>query len=140
MHRPSWHEYFMSISYNVATRSTCITAQVGCVLVKDNRILSTGYNGVPSGEIHCTDQGYCREGVAHCGNGKGSRAIHAEVNAIGQAARHGISTKGAVAYTTLSPCKKCMELLVASGIMKVYYSQLNPEDSGLIVLPMERVN
>lgn len=127
MHRPSWHEYFISIASLVATRSTCITAQVGCVLVRDNRILSTGYNGVPSGEVHCTDQGFCRAGVERCGNGRGSRAIHAEINAIGQAARHGISTEGAIAYTTLAPCKKCAECLLASGIAQVYYRVSNTE-------------
>ena len=134
--RPSWNEYFMSIAKLVATRSTCITAQVGCVLVRNNRILSTGYNGVPSGEVHCTDQGFCREGVERCGEGRGSRAIHAEINAVGQAAKHGISTDGAICYVTLAPCKKCQECLVASGIARVYYSEPNFEPWSYLNLPL----
>lgn len=130
----------MSIARLVATRSTCITAQVGCVLVRNNLILSTGYNGVPSGEVHCTDQGFCREGVERCGEGRGSRAIHAEVNAIGQAAKRGILTDSATAYCTLAPCKKCQECLVASGIIQVYYSDSNPEKWSFTSLSMQQLN
>lgn len=119
--RPTWNEYFVSICHLVATRSTCLKYQVGCVLTQNNRIIATGYNGVPSGEIHCTDQGFCRAGVPICGNGAGSRAIHAEKNAVGQAAKHGVSTEGAIAYCTHHPCKSCQESLLAAGIAQVYY-------------------
>ncbi len=131
----------MNVAETVATRSTCLRYQVGCVLVRDNRILSTGYNGVPSGEVHCTEQGFCREGVERCGDGKGSRAIHAEVNACGQAARHGIATIDAIAYSTVAPCKKCQEVLMASGVVKVYYRHSYDEkiDSGLLTLPLEQI-
>lgn len=119
--RPTWDEYFGAICQLVATRSTCLKYQVGCVLVKGNQIIATGYNGVPSGEVHCIDQGFCRPGVPMCGHGAGSRAIHAEKNAVGQAAKHGVSTEGAIAYCTHYPCKGCQEVLLAAGIAHTYY-------------------
>ena len=100
--RPSWDDYFIGIAELVASRSTCLTFHVGCVLVRDRQILVTGYNGPPSGTPHCIDQGFCYQDLSQCGKGLGppSRAVHAEVNAIAQAAKRGVSIEGASAYVT----------------------------------------
>lgn len=124
MVRPDWDEYFMMVAQLAAVRSTCLSNQVGAVIVKDRQILATGYNGPPSGLPHCTDQGFCYEGVTVCGSSPlPSRAIHAEANAIAQAAKHGISTNRASIYVTLEPCLSCLKLIMAAGIYRVYYGQ-----------------
>lgn len=115
MTRPSWDEYFISMAQMVSTRSTCPRAQVGCVLVRENRVLTTGFNGAPSSLEHCDDAG-CLMSDGHC-----IRALHAEQNAIIQAALHGISTKGAVAYVTHHPCVVCAKMLINAGIWRVVY-------------------
>lgn len=122
-HRPSWDEYFLILAKLAAIRSTCIARQVGAVIVKNKRVLATGYNGPPSGSAHCTDQGYCYPGLLNCDLSKTlpSRAIHAEANAIAQAAKHGISTEGASIYVTLEPCLSCLKLIISAGIAEVYY-------------------
>lgn len=114
--RKSWNEYFMDITDIVATRSTCDRAMVGCVLVnKDNRIVSTGYNGSISGNQHCDDVGHTmREG--HC-----IATIHAEMNALLYCAREGISVKGCAAYVTHFPCLNCTKSLIQAGIKEIYY-------------------
>ena len=120
--RKSWDEYFIDIAQVVATRSTCLADPVGAVITRDNRILSTGYNGVPSGENHCTDQSFCYEGVAVCSKSdKPSRAIHAEMNAIAYAARYGVSLDNAVIYITKKPCINCSKLILSSGIEQIVY-------------------
>lgn len=121
--RPDWHEYFMEIAQVVSMRATCRAVAVGAVLVRDRQILATGYNGPPSGESHCTDQGECYPGLTKCTDSKElpSRAIHAEVNAIAQAARQGISTKASVMYVTLAPCLSCLKLLIAADVRQVYF-------------------
>lgn len=115
--RPSWNYYFLSLAKLVSTRSTCPRAQVGAVIVRDKRIISTGYNGAAPGEPHCTEIG-CLMVDGHC-----LRAIHAETNAIAQAARFGISVEGAMLYLYDSrhrpPCSKCRQLILASGIVGV---------------------
>lgn len=116
--RPSWDEYFMMMAKDVvASRATCPRRQVGAVLVRDKRIITTGYNGSPSGMPHCTDVG-CRLHEGHC-----IRAIHAEQNAIVQAALYGVSTKGATCYVTAAPCVTCANLLVAAGVVRVVYGE-----------------
>ena len=107
--RPSWGTYFMNITNLVAERSTCTRRAVGAVLVKDKRILSTGYNGAPSGLKHCREVGCLREqlGVESGKMHELCRGIHAEQNAIIQAAYHGVSVKGAVIYCTNQPCSIC---------------------------------
>lgn len=101
----------------VAKRATCTRRQVGAVLVRDKRIITTGYNGSPPGMPHCTDVG-CRMHEGHC-----IRTIHAEQNAIVQAALHGVSTQGATCYVTATPCVTCAKLLVAAGIVRVVYGE-----------------
>lgn len=114
--RPDWDSYFIKIANAVSERSTCDRAQVGCVLVLDKRILTTGFNGSPSGQPHCDEVGHLMvEG--HC-----VRTIHAETNAIIQAALHGVSTKGATCYVTHFPCMNCAKALVNAGIVRLVYN------------------
>ncbi|MBU5668680.1 CMP deaminase [Peptoniphilus sp. MSJ-1] len=116
--RKSWDEYFMEITGMVATRSTCDRAFVGCVLVnKDNRIVSTGYNGSVSGNPHCSEVGHTmRDG--HC-----IATIHAEMNALLYCAKEGISVKGAKAYVTHFPCLNCTKALIQAGISEIFYRE-----------------
>jgi len=114
--RPSKKAYLMKIAYIVAERGTCDRKKVGCVIATaDGHILSTGYNGSPSGMPHCDDVGH------EMFNGHCVRTVHAEQNAIGQAAKLGISIAGSVAYTTIHPCMTCSKLLASSGVIKVVY-------------------
>ncbi|MEG3438265.1 dCMP deaminase family protein [Pannus brasiliensis CCIBt3594] len=121
--RPTWDEYFLMIAKLAATRSTCLAFPVGAVIVKDRQVLATGYNGSPSGTVHCTAQGFCYPGLRTCRESGEfpSRAIHAEANAIAQAAKHGISTNGGSIYVTLEPCLSCLKLMISSGIKEVFY-------------------
>lgn len=121
--RPSWDEYFMLMAKLAATRSTCLAFPVGAVIVKNRQVLATGYNGPPSGSIHCTAQGFCYEGLSSCDASRElpSRSVHAEANAIAQASRHGIPTEGAVIYVTLEPCISCLKLVISAGIKEVFY-------------------
>lgn len=113
--RKSWDEYFLDIADVVSTRSTCDRRHVGAVIVKDNRALSMGYNGSLHGEGHCDDIGH--EIVNnHC-----IRTVHAEANAILQAANHGVSVKGAVMYINTPPCYNCFKLCMNSGISSIVY-------------------
>ncbi|MEJ5363925.1 MAG: dCMP deaminase family protein [Desulfosoma sp.] len=131
--RPSWHEYFMLIAKIVSTRSTCNSRPTGAVIVKDNHILSTGYNGAMPGAPHCIDQPdmddgrpYCYRrslGVPDVDKYNFCKASHAEANAIAQAARYGISVEGATLYTTLAPCYVCLKLIATARIRAVYYEQ-----------------
>ena len=113
--RPSWDEYFLRITAEVAQRSTCLRAAVGAVIVKDKRILTTGYNGAPSGLPHCTEVG-CLMVDGHC-----VRALHAEQNALLQSARHGIAVAGGAIYVTHQPCLTCAKMLINAGIVRVIY-------------------
>lgn len=121
--RPSWDEYFLMMAKLAATRSTCLAFPVGAVIVKDRQVLATGYNGPPSGSPHCIAQGFCYPGLSSCDASKSlpSRAVHAEANAIAQAAKHGIPTAGAYIYVTLEPCLSCLKLLISAGIHHVFY-------------------
>ncbi len=125
MARPSWPEYFMAITKMVAMRSTCLRRSVGAILVKDKRILSTGYNGAPSGLRHCEEVGCLREdssipsGTRH----ELCRGLHAEQNAIIQAAYHGISICGADLYCTNMPCVICSKMIINAGILNIYYAE-----------------
>lgn len=115
--RPSWDDYFLSIAREVATRSTCERRHVGAVLVRDRRILCTGYNGSPPGQPHCVDPGVgCLLEDGRC-----IRTLHAEQNALTQAALHGISTKGATLYSTCRPCHVCARMVVGAGIVRVVF-------------------
>ena len=121
--RPSWDEYFLMIAKLAATRSTCLAFPVGAVIVKDKQVLATGYNGSPSGSVHCTTQGFCYPELNSCDASKilPSRSVHAEANAIAQAAKHGICTNGAIIYVTLEPCLYCLKLVISAGIKTVFY-------------------
>lgn len=116
--RPSWDTYFLSICREVASRATCPRKAVGCVLVRDRTIISTGYNGAVSGLPHCLDIG-CDVVNNHC-----ERVVHAEANAVAQAARNGSCTAGATAYVSLNPCWPCFKLLVNAGVRRFVYADL----------------
>lgn len=127
--RPSWDEYFMEIAELVAKRSTCLRRQIGAVIVKDRRILTTGYNGAPAGLPHCSEVGCLREELKIPSGERHElcRAIHAEQNAIIQAAYHGISLKGGTCYTTCEPCSLCAKMLINAGILRVVYQGNYPD-------------
>ncbi|MGK7944141.1 MAG: cytidine/deoxycytidylate deaminase family protein [Microcystaceae cyanobacterium] len=133
--RPSWDEYFLMIAKLAATRSTCLAFPVGAVIVKERQVLATGYNGSPSGTTHCTSQGFCYPGLDSCDQSSHlpSRAVHAEANAIAQAAKHGISTQGAAIYVTLEPCLSCLKLIISAGIREVFYeTSFNKGEKALV--------
>jgi len=117
MPRPTWDEYFMNIAKQAATRSTCDRKSVGALIVKNNQILATGYNGSLKGSKHCDEIGHLMEG-SHC-----VRTVHAEANAIVQAAYHGISINGSTLYSTASPCFNCFKLMVNSGIKRIIFGE-----------------
>lgn len=119
--------YFMQIAKVVLRRSTCLHRQIGAVVVKGKQIVSTGYNGSPSGHPHCTDVGCAREGVPSGQRSELCRAAHAEQNAINFAARHGIPIEGATLYTTTYPCSWCAKSIVNSGITRVVYENDYPD-------------
>ncbi|MFQ6015524.1 MAG: cytidine/deoxycytidylate deaminase family protein [Anaerolineae bacterium] len=122
MPRPSWDEYFMRITFEVARRSTCPRAQVGAIIVKDKRILTTGYNGAPEGLPHCLDVG-CSLVDDHC-----LRALHAEQNAIIQAALHGVQVAGSSIYVTHQPCVTCAKMIINAGLKQVFYVGHYPDE------------
>ncbi|PWK16337.1 dCMP deaminase [Tumebacillus permanentifrigoris] len=113
--RKPWNEYFMDMARMVATRATCDRLHVGAVIVRDKRIISTGYNGSVSGDVHCHDEG-CNVVNGHC-----IRTIHAESNAILQCAKFGVSTEGAAIYVTHFPCLLCSKQIIQAGIAQIYY-------------------
>lgn len=120
--RPSWDDYFMKIAEDVATRSTCIRRSVGAIIVKEKRILATGYNGAPTDISHCTPE-TCLRTKYNVPSGERHelcRGLHAEQNAIIQAAYHGASIKDAVIYVTHQPCSICTKMLINAGIKKIF--------------------
>ncbi len=121
--RPSWHEYFKGITDLVAQRATCTRRKVGAVLVKEKRILCSGYNGAPAGIPHCSETGCLRERLNVPSGEKHElcRGVHAEQNVIIQAAFHGIPVNGADLYCTNQPCSICAKMIINAGIKKVYY-------------------
>ncbi|MHB0969234.1 MAG: deoxycytidylate deaminase [Thermoanaerobaculia bacterium] len=120
--RAEWHEYFMGIARQAATRATCPRKHVGAVIVRDKTVLSTGYNGSVRGLPHCEDVG-CMMEDGHC-----VATVHAEANAIIQAAKNGVAIHGAELYTTASPCWGCFKLIANSGIKKVYFGEFYREE------------
>ncbi|OGP53654.1 MAG: cytidine deaminase [Deltaproteobacteria bacterium RBG_13_52_11] len=125
MARPSWDEYFMEITRLVVGRSTCLRRQVGAILVKDKKILATGYNGAPSGLPHCLEVGCLRDemGIPSGERHELCRGLHAEQNAIIQAAYYGVSINGATLYCTNLPCIICTKMLINAGIARVVYAE-----------------
>lgn len=132
--RPDWDTYFMTIAHDVAARSTCDRALVGAVLVREKRILTTGFNGSPTGLPHCDDVGHLMVD-GHC-----VRTIHAEANSIIQAALHGVSTKGATCYVTHMPCLSCAKMLINAGIVRiVYHKDYRQDENTLLFLKLAHV-
>ena len=123
--RPSWATYFMDITSLVAKRSTCLRRSVGAVIVKDKRILATGYNGAPTKIRHCLEVGCLREELNVPSGEKHElcRGIHAEQNAIIQAAFHGVSIKGATLFCTNLPCSICTKMIINAGVKRIYYQE-----------------
>jgi dCMP deaminase len=128
MSRPGWDEYFMGIARAVAVRSTCDRKSVGCVLARGNVLLTTGYNGAPRGLPHCDDVGHDLE------HGSCQRVVHAEHNAVAQAARDGRAVGGATAYVTSSPCWHCFRLLAQAGVARVVFAEAFYRDGDKIAL------
>ncbi|MFO7793085.1 MAG: dCMP deaminase family protein [Candidatus Saliniplasma sp.] len=130
MNRPTVDEYFMSMAELAASRSTCLRRKVGAVIVKDKQVLSTGYNGAPKELPHCEEVGCRREqmkvksGTRH----ELCRGVHAEQNAVIQAAVFGVSVKGATLYCTHHPCVLCMKILINADIERVVYKKGYPDD------------
>lgn len=128
--RPSWDTYFMDIAHFVATRATCLRRHVGAVIVKDKNILATGYNGAPRGLKHCLDIGCFREkeNVPSGEKHELCRGLHAEQNAIIQAAYHGIGINGSTLYCTNLPCSICSKMIINAGIIKIVYEDGYPDN------------
>lgn len=127
--RPSWDEYFMTITRQVSERSTCLRRHCGAVIVKDRRMLATGYNGTPRGLRHCAEVGCLREqlGIASGANHELCRGIHAEQNAIIQAALHGVAIEGSTIYTTHQPCVLCAKMLINAGVSEIVFGESYPD-------------
>lgn len=145
MPRPSWDEYFMRIAREVAERSTCLRRKVGAVIVRDKRILTTGYNGAPRGIRHCADRGCLREkldvpsGERH----ELCRGLHGEMNALLQAAVHGVGVEGSTLYCTNRPCSLCAKMLINAGVKRIVIGEGYPDELGEELLkeagiPVER--
>ncbi len=130
MIRPAWDDYFMKITRDVSLRATCVKRTVGAIIVKDNRILSTGYNGTPKGFEHCTEQSCIRKqmnlpsGQRH----ELCRGLHAEQNAIIQAAWHGVKIEGGTMYCNYQPCVICVKMMINAGIVKLVYAGSYPDE------------
>ena len=132
--RASWDEYFMEIAEIVKTRSTCLRRQVGAVIVKDNRILTTGYNGSPAGTFNCIDKGTCKRielGIPSGERHELCRALHAEQNAIITAAKNGVSTEGATIYVNVQPCVICAKMIINAGIKRIVFKGDYPDELSL---------
>ena len=130
VHRPNWDEYFMDIAGLVSKRSTCLRRGVGAVLVRDRRILATGYNGAPTGMRHCLDVGCLREqrNVPSGERHELCRGLHAEQNAIIQAALHGVSVKDSTLYCTNQPCIICSKMIINAGIVQIFVREFYRDD------------
>jgi len=134
--RPDWDTYFMEIAYLVSRRSTCLRRAVGAVIVKEHRILATGYNGAPAGIKHCAETGCLREklNVPSGQRHELCRGIHAEQNAIIQAAYHGVRIRGADLYCTNQPCVICTKMIINAGISTIYYASGYPDEMSMELL------
>ena len=139
--RPSYDEYFMEMAHVVSSRSTCLRRKVGAILVKDKHILSTGYNGAPKGLKHCSEVGCLREklGIPSGERHEICRGLHAEQNAIIQAAVFGISIKDSVLYCTNTPCVVCAKMLINAGVKEIVFSGEYPDDLAKEMLSESRM-
>jgi dCMP deaminase len=125
--RKTWDQYFIELANHVSTRSTCNRKNVGCIIVKDNNILATGYNGSLTKDQHCDETNHLIID-GHC-----IRTIHAERNAIFQAAKNGVCLKDAIAYVNVEPCWECFKSLVSSGIINIYYQSDYPNSNNVYI-------
>ncbi len=134
--RPTWDEYFMNIVELIKERSTCMRREVGALIVKDKRILTTGYNGAPAGCVHCSEIGCIRQELKIPSGERHElcRASHAEQNAIVQAAMYGVSINGGTIYVTAQPCSICSKLIINSGLKRVVYKGAYPDELSLQLL------
>lgn len=132
MERLNWDEYFMEMADLASKRSTCLRRKVGAVIVKDNQVLATGYNGSPKGITHCADsKNGCMREKLHIPSGQRHElcmAVHAEQNAIIQCAVNGNSTKGSTIYVNTSPCSLCLKMIINAGITKIVTRELYPDE------------
>ncbi|MBN2460411.1 MAG: cytidine/deoxycytidylate deaminase family protein [Candidatus Cloacimonetes bacterium] len=140
--RPSWHEYFMRMAFLASTRSTCLRRKVGAVVVKDNQVISTGYNGSPKLIRHCSESGCLRENLQIPSGERHElcRGIHAEQNAIIQSAINGTSIKGASLYCTNQPCLICSKMLINAEIRNIYIAETYPDQLAQEMLEEAGVN
>ncbi len=137
MKRPSWDEYFMEMAELTAKRSTCIRRRVGAVIVKENRAIATGYNGAPKGIAHCEDRGGCIRQQMNIPSGQRHElcmALHAEQNAIIQAAAMGNSIEGGTIYITHQPCAICAKMIINSGITRIVIKEGYPDELAASIL------
>lgn len=137
MQRMSWEEYFMSMAVLASKRSTCLRRQVGAIIVKDNVVLSTGYNGSPKGIENCCDTNECIRQKLNIPSGERHElcmAVHAENNAITQCAVNGVSCKGSYIYITASPCSMCLKQIINAHIVKVIALEIYPDDLSMNLL------
>ena len=139
--RPSWDEYFLEMAGLVAKRSTCLRRSVGAVLVRDKRILATGYNGAPSGLKHCFEIGCMRQKLKIPSGERHElcRALHGEQNALIQASLHGISVKGSTLYSTNQPCVICAKMLINAGIKEIVIAQGYPDKLAMDFLRQAKI-
>lgn len=130
MDRPDWDTYFMDIAKLVSTRASCMRRKVGAVIVKDKQILTTGYNGAPSGTAHCEETGCLREKMEVPSGQRHElcRGLHAEQNAFLQAALHGVSVKDAMMYITVTPCIICAKMIINAGIKEIVIEGQYPDE------------
>ena len=137
MNRPSWDEYFMEMAELTAQRSTCIRRQVGAVIVREKRAIATGYNGAPRGLAHCEEKGGCLRQKLQIPSGQRHelcRALHAEQNAIIQAASMGHAIEGGTIYITHQPCVICAKMIVNAGIRRIVVRQGYPDQLAMEIL------
>ena len=139
--RPSWDEYFLEIVEMIKERSTCLRRKVGAIIVKDKRIITSGYNGAPSGCTHCEEKGCLREQLKIPSGQRHElcRASHAEQNAIVQAAMHGVSINDSTIYVTAQPCVICSKLIINAGIKKVVFKGDYPDDLSMELLKEAKI-
>ncbi|MFH0840121.1 MAG: cytidine/deoxycytidylate deaminase family protein [Candidatus Omnitrophota bacterium] len=139
--RPSWDEYFIEIATLISSRSTCLRRQVGAVIVKDKRILATGYNGTPKGLPHCLEIGCLREKLKIPSGERHElcRGLHGEQNALLQASLHGISVKDSLLYCTNQPCIICAKMLINAGIKEIVIGDGYPDDMAMDFLKQAKI-
>ncbi|MFA4967469.1 MAG: dCMP deaminase family protein [Candidatus Margulisiibacteriota bacterium] len=139
--RPSWTEYFMQITRDVAERAICVKRKVGAIIVKDNHLLSTGYNGAPKGFEHCTEK-TCIRKIMSVPSGQRHelcRGLHAEQNAIIQAAVHGVKIDGGTMYCNYQPCVICVKMMINAGIKKLVYAGGYPDELAAEMLKESKI-